>query len=563
MRSYMRISAVLIVALAVALPALAQDAYCSITEVTTKALSNGASVTIEADGLLQHRVQSWGKTDTINIYLRNARSALADDLIRPKDVYPISFVRFTVPQSARNGIGLTLTIQLSDRMRFEIPEQSDQQKLIINIKTERTVPGNGRNGGDDSEDDEGDTEDEEEEEEEEEKLTVSFDDGGLTVRALKADLHRVVAEIARAAGVNIAVDDRVQREVSLNCSALGVNQVLQAIASGYGLALSAVGDVQMLSEGIPTDLPTYGRSVTASYPLTYVKVDDAASLLPPFLIEYLRRNPQQNSIVVTAPRQMLDKIGEDLRAIDIAPPLIMIEVLAVEITNDGSLDRSLEAMYVGKDFETGINTETGAINHSDGDSYGLAGGIAQTIALSGRVRALLASGVARIKAQPRMAAMNGQRANMFIGRDRFIRMTYSQYGVQQEKIETVRVGVSLNIRPWTGGNGEITTSVDAEVSNIVDIDPETGIPRLSTRKASASVRTRDGETIIIGGLTQRQVERVERRIPLLGDIPIIGELFRSTSSRVRETELVIFLTPRLIEAETAADITEAAAEATG
>jgi type II secretory pathway component GspD/PulD (secretin) len=543
-------------AVTVAVPALAQDAYCSVTKVSTKALSNGASVTIEADGLLQHRVQSWGKTDTINIYLRNARSALADDLIRPKDVYPISFVRFTVPQSARNGIGLSLTIQLSDRVRFEIPEQSDQQKLVINIKTERTIPG-ARNGDEKSEDDEGDAE-----EKEEEKLTVSFDDGGLTVRALKADLHRVVAEIARAAGVNVAVDDRVQREVSLNCSGLGVNQVMQAIASGYGLALSAVGDVQMLSEGIPTDLPTYGRSVTASYPLTYVKVDDAASLLPPFLIEYLRRNPQQNSIVVTAPRQMLDKIGEDLRAVDIAPPLIMIEVLAVEITTDGSLDRSLEAMYTGKDFEAGINTETGALTYSEGDSYGLAGGIAETIGLSGRVQALLASGVARIRAQPRMAAMNGQRATMFIGRDRFIRMTYSQYGVQQEKIETVRVGVSLSIRPWTGGNGEITTQVDAEVSNIVDINPETGIPRLSTRKVSANVRTRDGETIIIGGLKQRQTERVERRIPLLGDIPIIGELFRSESSRERETELVIFLTPRLIEPEAAADITTAAA-ATG
>ena len=438
-------------------------------------------------------------------------------------------------------------------MRFEIPEQSDQQKLIINIKTERTIPG-ARNGDEKSEDDEGDAE-----EKEEEKLTVSFDDGGLTVRALKIDLHRVVAEIARAAGVNVAVDDRVQREVSLNCTGLAVNQVLQAIASGYGLALSAVGDVQMISEGIPTDLPTYGRSVTASYPLTYVKVDDAASLLPPFLIEYLRRNPQQNSIVVTAPRQMLDKIGEDLRAVDIAPPLIMIEVLAVEITTDGSLDRSLEAMYTGRDFEAGINTETGALTYSDGDSYGLAGGIAETIGLSGRGQALLASGVARIRAQPRMAAMNGQRANMFIGRDRFIRMTYSQYGVQQEKIETVRVGVSLSIRPWTGGNGEITTHVDAEVSNIVDIDPETGIPRLSTRTASANVRTRDGETIIIGGLKQRQTERVQRRIPLLGDIPIIGELFRSESSRERETELVIFLTPRLIEADVAADITDAAA----
>lgn len=550
--------AVVVIAPLAAMPAAAQDAYCSITSVTTKALSNGASITVEADGMLQYwvRTRQSGKTDVIEIELANARSALKDDLIRPKDVYPVSFIRFTSPPDARNGIGLTMTVQLFDRVEFEIPRQSDQQKLVINVKTERTVPGAGRNGGGGEET--GPTS--ETTTAGEQTLVVHYEEGLLTVRALKADLHRVVAEIARAAGTNVAVDDRVQRKVSMNCEGLTVEQVLQGIASGYGLALSVLGDVQMLSEGIPTDLPTYGRSVTASYPLTYVKVDDAAALLPPFLIEYLRRNPQQNSIVVTAPRQMLDKIGRDLRAIDIAPPMIMIEVLAVEITNDGSRHRSLEALYVGEDFEAGLNTGTGDVDYSEGDSYGLAGGIYDTIKLSGKVRALLSSGTARIHARPRMAAMNGERASMFIGRDRFIRMTYLRYGTQQEKIETVRVGVSLNVRPWTGGNGEITSSVEAEVSNIVDIDPETGIPRLSTRSAEATVRTRDGETIVIGGLTQRQSERVVRRIPLLGDIPIIGELFRSQSTQTRDTELVIFLTPRLIEPEVAGDITDAAAE---
>jgi len=557
-RSYRAVMPIALVAATcalVAVPALAQDAYCSVTEVTTKALSNGAAITVKADGMLQYRVMTgqWRKTDEIMLHLSNARSALEDDLIRPEDAYPVSYIQFTVPQYAPNGIGLDMKIQLADRCRFEIPEQTEGDKLVINIKSERVI----------HREKEEEEDEEEEAKEKDEKLEVTYEDGKLTVRALKADIHRVVAEIAREAGANVAVDDKVQRKVSLNVTGLSVDQVLQGIASGYGLAISAVGDVKMLSEGIPTDLPTYGRSATASYPLTYLKVDDAASLLPPFLIEYLRRNPQQNSIVVTAPRQMLEKIGRDLKTVDVAPPLIMVEVLAVEITRDGSTEGFLDWLYHGSDVEAMGNTLTGQVGYAEGDSYGLAGGVIETRQLAGHVRALMQSGTARIHAQPKMAAMNGERASLFIGQDKFIRVTYWRYGSEQERIEPIRVGVSLTITPWTGGNREITSRVTCEVSNIVDIDPETGIPRLSTRRANATVRARDGETIIIGGLTQRQTEHIERKIPLLGDLPIIGGLFRSKSSRSIETELVIFLTPRMIDPDTAAAVAAAAAARLG
>ncbi len=551
------LAATAIILIAVA-PAGGQDAYCSITSVKTAGLSNGATITVEADGMLQYRVRTddWRKVTEIRIDLENARSALSDDLIRPEDTYPISYISFTTAPDAPNGIGLNMRIVLVDASAFSIPEQSDPQKLVINIRTERTVPrgrGNGDNGGTE-------TTTEGAEEEAETTIEVEYADGLLTVRALKADLHRVVAEIARAAGINVAVDDRVKREVSMNVTGLTADQVLQGIASGYGLALSTVGDVKMLSEGIPTDLPTYGRSATESYPLTYLKVDDAASLLPPFLIEYLRRNPQQNSIVVTAPRQMLEKIGRDLRAIDIAPPLIMVEVLAIEITRDGSSESFLDWAYYGDDWETTGSSLSGDVRYAEGDSYGVSGGVVETETLSGRVRALLSSGRARIYAQPRMAAMNGERANIFIGRDRFIRMTYIRSGTERERIETVRVGVSLTIVPWTGGNGEITSAVTCEVSNIVDIDPETGIPRLSTRRAEANIRARDGETIVIGGLTQRQSETVRRRIPILSDIPIIGGLFTSSRTRTTDSELVFFVTPRVIDPEAAAAVAAAAVE---
>lgn len=530
----------------------AQDAYCTLTKVTTRALSNGATITVEADGMLQYsnRTRTQRRAQEILIDLENARSGLARDLIRPDNVYPISFISFTMSPDARNGIGLLMRIELVDEARFEIADQADPQKLTINIRTERTIPRT-ETGNDRRPDGETPAEKKPETEVSTELELTCCEEGLVTVRALKADIHRVVAELARVARVNVAVDDAVKRKVSLNVTNLPVQQVLQGIASGYGLALSRVGDVEMLSEGIPTDLPTYGRSATTSYPLTYLKVDDAASLLPPFLIEYLRRNPQQNSIVVTAPRQMLEKIGHDLRSIDIAPPLIMIEVLAMEITHDGSADSFLQWTYRGPDTDISADTRSGDLRYAEGESYGIAGGVVETEKLSARVRALVSSGAARIHAEPRMAAMNGEKASIFIGRDRFIRMTYGTGSDRQERIETVRVGVSLEITPWTGGNDEITSNVQCEVSNIVDIDPETGIPRLSTRRAEANVRARDGETIVIGGLLQRQQERTQRRVPILSELPLIGELFRSSSERSTETELVFFLTPRVIDAAAA------------
>jgi len=106
--------------------------------------------------------------------------------------------------------------------------------------------------------------------------------------------------------------------------------------------------------------------------------------------------------------------------------------------------------------------------------------------------------------------------------------------------------VRLHVTPWTGGNNEITTDIQAEVSNIVSIDPETGLPRLSSRQIETTVRVRDGETIVIGGLTLDQETVRRRKVPVLGDLPLIGALFRSRTKTKTNTELVLFITPRLL-----------------
>jgi type IV pilus assembly protein PilQ len=251
---------------------------------------------------------------------------------------------------------------------------------------------------------------------------------------------------------------------------------------------------------------------------------------------------------------MLDKIEADLRAVDVAPPQILIEAMAVEFADTEDLD-VVTQMFRGDltgetneegepDFSATSDSRTGQL------SYTSIGELPDDF--EARIRALETEQRAQIRAAPRMAVMNGRSANVFIGVRRFIIVEYITYGQPVEKIQGVDVGVKLRVTPLTGGGSEITLNIDpesTEVSNISEVDPETGLPVLRTRQAGTTVRLKDGETLMIGGLSQQQTEDRRTKIPVLGDIPLIGGLFRSRSRSVLNSELVIFVTPHILTPE--------------
>jgi type II secretory pathway component GspD/PulD (secretin) len=504
-----------------------QVVYCNINKVDYKGLINGVRIMVSSDGVLDFRLdrrsrQGFGSSVTI----RFPQARLQVPHFHDVGIFPVSTIQFSVPQDAQGGIGAEMTIQFSEPSRFEVKQSTDQQSVIIMVYAKQSVergagaqagPSGGRREG---------------------EMAVTFEDGLLTIRALKADIHQLMGEIARVTGVNIAVDDGVRNRVSMTLENMTVDEVIQGIASGYGLALDQREGVYMITGGVPTNLSTYNLSGTESFPMEYVGARTAASLLPTFLFKYALQNEEQNAVVVTAPRQMLDKIREDLRKIDIASPQIMVEALAVEFTHTEGLDLGFDLFRSTSEHDLRINTSLGTLTYRD------VGPLPHDFQL--KIQALAEQGLAKIHANPRMAVTNGGRAEIFIGTTRFILVRFWQYGSQQESIRGVDVGVTLEVSPWTGGNGEITTRITPKVSNIVEIDPQTGLPLLSTRQADTSVRVKDGETIAIGGLTLQQEFDTKRKIPLLGDLPGIGELFTSRSRTKEKSELVIFVTPHIL-----------------
>jgi type II secretory pathway component GspD/PulD (secretin) len=519
--------------------------YCNITEVKAEQLSNGVQITVKADGLL---LQDWygnrGNANRVEVTFGNARNATGQNFIDVSQ-FPVSHIELSTPEGAKEGVGVKLAVVLYEPSGISMNQGADQQSFIITVSSTRTLEGQQK----------GKAAEQAKQQETDLEVTVAGDK--VSVTAVKVDIQKLLGEIAAKTGANIAVDDAVQAEANLHLAGLTAAELLRAVATAYGLALTEQDGVYMFSRGVPQDLAAYRLSGTSSFRMRYTRAQAASGLLPTFLYSYLHVNDSQNAVVVTAPQQMLDKIDRDLKAVDIAPPQILIEAIACEFTDTKDLEKLLQAFrgdVTGKtDVDYGLPTYTGTLNTGSGEvSYANIGHLPNDF--EARVLALETQQKAHVRAAPRMAVMNGQSADLFIGVRRFIKVEQINYGQVTEKIQGVDVGVKLQVTPLTGGGGEITLRINPgaqglEVSNISELDPRTGLPVLSTRQAGTTVRVKDGETVAFGGLTQNQTEDRISKIPVLGDLPLLGRLFRSRSRNTVTSELMVFITPHILTPE--------------
>jgi MSHA biogenesis protein MshL len=179
------------------------------------------------------------------------------------------------------------------------------------------------------------------------------------------------------------------------------------------------------------------------------------------------------------------------------------------------------------------------------------------------IHALKQQGEVKTVAQPRLRALNNQTAFIKVGEDRpFFRLqqstTFQQGGTTapvnqtQENftVSTITIGTILAVTPQIDAEGNITLDVLPAITRLQSIatspDGRQTAPVTEVKQASTIVRLRDGETAVIGGLISEDEGETTRSIPVLGAIPLLGRAFRSQASLRNRTELVIFLTPKLI-----------------
>lgn len=330
-------------------------------------------------------------------------------------------------------------------------------------------------------------------------------------------------------------DKFVSRSITLNLVDTKLSKIIEYICAAYGLSHTQSGKVFMISEGIPKNPSSYLMSDIDSVTTEYVVSSKAKSLLPEFLQSHVKVNEGKNSVILSGPTEVLAKFRRDIKQFDVPADQIMIDVLMVEFTDTAAKDMGFDFLWsnAGKSGSTASGSGD-IIFHSLGTL---------TKEFTANLTALVEKKEAKVHANPRIATVSGQNATIFVGRQRYIRQPVETSSGTMNYIDA---GIKLDMTPWTGGDGEIISSINTEVSVMSAIDPVTLLPEKSTRRAKTQVSVKDGQTIVIGGLVQDETQLTRTRIPILGNIPLVGNLFRGVSRNQTKTELVIFITPHIL-----------------
>jgi pilus assembly protein CpaC len=181
--------------------------------------------------------------------------------------------------------------------------------------------------------------------------------------------------------------------------------------------------------------------------------------------------------------------------------------------------------------------------------------------IAATVHALDEKGALKLLAKPDLVCMNGEKASFLVGGEIPIPVSQSvSAGTAFFTIEWKEFGVRLGFTPTVMEEGLVRLAVNPEVSSLDYANAVTfsgfNIPAIRTRKASTTVELKDDETFVIGGLMNSTETELVSKIPLLGSIPLLGAFFRNTSSSTSETELMILISPKIVQPLQASEIPE-------
>ena len=296
---------------------------------------------------------------------------------------------------------------------------------------------------------------------------------------------------------------------------------------------------------------------------------------------YFSIDPETRRVVYIADEATARYIAQVLTNLDRPKPQVLIKVVFVEVTHNNDLDFGLEGGW-GRQNMNGTVQSASAVN-----GFGLSGlssivgtnvnqfgqpissfsavspltqpgaGLYQILGQDYQVtlRAIAQSGSARILSRPSILARNNQPATITVGQSVPLITSVSYNGLNGTPINAVSytsVGVILKVTPFITADGLIEMMVAPQISSIdpnlsIPISAGVNAPVIDVRSADTVAVTADGQTVIIGGLMETDKSKTETKIPVLGDIPLLGNLFKRTQKSDTKTELLIFLTPHIVQ----------------
>lgn len=369
--------------------------------------------------------------------------------------------------------------------------------------------------------------------------------GKISLTLREVSISEVMEMLSRSAKVNILLSDDVEGDVSVNLYGVGIDEAINSIASAAGYAVERRrGSYFVVSREEAGRHASGGPTELRTFKIQYSEPDVIKEILENHLSGYgkITTLNQRKLLVVEDTPYFLDRIAALLKELDRRPKQILIKAQILEIALKDSESYGLEwAKLFSYDDGDGAYGLRGTSNpDSDGFFFDLITPNIEVFLDTLRARERL-----RTLATPKLLALEDQAAETLIGERLGYNVTTTIDNVTTTSTEFLESGVILKVRPSVDQDSRVLLEIHPEVSNGSVTDD--GIPNQTTTEVTTTMLVESGQTIFIGGLIKRTASETREGVPVLGDIPGVGLLFSNRAINSINTELVVLITPYIID----------------
>ena len=431
----------------------------------------------------------------------------------------------------------------------------------------------------------------------------------ISLHVVDGDVRAVLASAARMGGMGLVLDDSVQGTITLQLDDVETEDVFRFIAAAKGLSLERTGDTFLLTtaragaEGLfrPYVFPVqYAEldTICAAVNLSLTKagimppttnITNAGSLsenktgstaMPPPSLSGGRVTVDRstNSLVLFGTAAEADAARKLVSALDLPAKQVSLEARVVAIQKDAAKKLGVEWEWSRlpqyPDYTTTYESVRHTVQNADGSYTTTTEDVPKTTAerswkdgesipgifrfgrgpdghpfemyYAATLNALVTDGKAKVLARPNITTLQGHEAVINIGGEVPVPTVATTNSTTTTSITYRQAGIILRYTPRVNADGRITAQVHTEVSSPLYVD-ELKAYRFQKRSADTTVRLKDGDTLVIGGLIGSEESRSLSKVPFLGDLPILGAFFRNVRTSKTDSEIMIFLTAHVLE----------------
>ncbi|MEO7423962.1 MAG: secretin N-terminal domain-containing protein [Fibrobacteria bacterium] len=367
----------------------------------------------------------------------------------------------------------------------------------------------------------------------------------ISLNAQDANLSEILKVMADRSSMNFVAGEGVQKaRISIILNKTPVAEAIDLIVRAAGLSYEIIGNSVLIGEqGKLKDEVGQSGYVIA---LNYADAEEVAVLLSDFS-KNVKVDRGGNRLIAYASPRVINEIERIVRSIDHPHTQVLLETRLIEVTVDNTDKYGIDWGALSP-VSTGLSFPQVAASQG----YLLKGGVRAPINFNILLDMLIQNGDARVLMNSKLTTTNNREASLLIGQKiPYVIQSYNSAattgGGANQSVEHEDVGVKIRMMPHVNEDSEITLNLEPEVSSITGFKgPNSDLPLVKIRTTKTTVRVADGQTVFLAGLMSEEETEELRKLPILGQIPLLGALFTHRLFVKTKTNLIIEIKPRII-----------------